>query len=291
MDNSIKRINKIKTKKIIADTIYHVLLIVLCLFFIFPFLYMFFMSFMTDRESLGNPAIVLIPRNGWQFSNYLYAVDKSFIKSLLNSLTIIVVNLITVPFAAMLCAFGFTRCFFKGRDLVFSAVLATIMLPSMVIQIPLYVLYVKLGWINTLYPLIIPAACGGGAMNIFLAKQFMRGIPSSYDEAAVIDGATRFDVFTKIYLPLSRPIIVFIMIGVFNGTWNDFMNPLMYLRKESTYTLALDVYYKFSGQMTDGKFPNIQMATGVLLIIPAAIVFFIFQKQLIDGINIGGLKG
>ena len=111
------------------------------------------------------------------------------------------------------------------------------------------------------------------------------------DEAATIDGASRFRVFFNIYLPLSVPILIFIMIGVFNGTWNDFMGPLMYLRKPETYTLALGVFMKYAGRLSEDSFPNVQMATGVLMIIPSAVIFFIFQKQLIDGVAIGGVKG
>ncbi len=280
-----------KQQKMIKKGIIHAVLVLLCVFFVFPFAYMFFMSFMTDKESLGNPEIIFLPKNGWHFENYSTVFDARFFNSLKNTLIIILINLITVPIAATLCAFGFTRCFFRGRELVFGAVLATIMLPSVAIQIPLYVLYVKLGWINTILPLTVPAAFGGGAMNIFLAVQFIRSIPSSYDEAAVLDGANRLQVYSYVYMPLLKPIIIFIMIGVFNGTWNDFMSPLVYLRSESAYTLALDVFYRFSGQLTEGKFPNVQMAMGVVMIIPAAIVFFIFQKQLIDGVNIGGIKG
>ena len=280
-----------KANKRLRGALWHVLLVLLSLFFLIPFVYMLSVSFMTDAESLGNPVIVLFPQHGLRFENYRTSLDATLLNSLKNSILIIVINLFFVPLAAMMCAFGFSRCRFRGRNMLFAVVLATIMLPSIAIQIPLYVLYVKLGWINTILPLTVPAACGGGAMNIFLARQFMSSIPRSYDEAAVIDGASKFRIFAFIYLPLCKPIIIFIMIGVFNGTWNDFMSPLMYLREESSYTLALDVFYRYSGTLSVGRFPNNQMATGVLMIIPAAAIFFIFQKQLIDGVNIGGIKG
>ncbi len=283
--------NKKQGGKVASKIAIHALLIVLSLFFLIPFAYMLSVSFMTDAESLGNPAIVFFPSEGMKFENYRGVFDASLLNSLKNSLVIIAINLVFVPFVALQCAFGFTRCRFRGRDAVFAVVLATIMLPSVAIQIPLYVLYVKLHWINTVLPLTVPAACGGGAMNIFLARQFMRSVPKSYDEAAVIDGASKFKIFTSIYLPLCRPIAIFIMIGVFNGTWNDFMSPLMYLRSEESYTLALDIFYRYSGSLSAGRFPNNQMATGVMMIIPAAVIFFIFQKQLIDGVNIGGVKG
>ncbi len=285
----VRRMNA-RTVKRVKKAAAHIALIVFSLIFMFPFLYMFFMSFMTDKESVGNP-VVFVPMSGWQFANYKNVFDAEFLGYFKNTAIIIIVNLVIVPLAATFCAFGFTRCKFRGREAAFAVVLATLMLPSMSIQIPLYVIYVKLGWINTLYPLIIPAAFGGGAMNIFLAKQFMRSIPASYDEAAVIDGASRFKVYSSIYLPLSMPIAIFIMIGVFNGTWNDFMGPLMYLRKPASYTLALGIFYRYAGRLHAGAFPNVQMATGVIMIIPSAIVFFLFQKQLIDGVNIGGIKG
>ncbi len=286
----MQAVKNYKTNKIVKRISLHICLIAISLFFLIPFVYMLSVSVMSDRQSLGNPVIVFFPTK-WYFSNYKHVFDVSLLNSLKNSMIIIVVNMITVPFSAMLCTFGFTRCKFKGRDFVFAVVLATIMLPSVAIQIPLYIMYVKLGWINTLLPMIIPAACGGGAMNIFLAKQFMRSIPKSFDEAAVIDGANKFQVFYMIYMPMCKPIVIFIMIGVFNGTWNDFMSPLMYLRSEEKYTLALDIFYRYSGSLVAGKFPNNQMATGVMMIIPAAVVFFVFQKQLIDGVNIGGIKG
>ena len=278
-------------KRILGTAVTVAALVVLSLIFMLPFLYMFFMSFMTNLESVGNPVTVFLPQGEWQFVNYVNALDEDFLTYLGNTLLIIAVNLVTVPLAARFCAFGFCRCQFKGKEFCFAVVLSTMMLPAMAVQIPLYVLYVRMQWINTPLPFIVPAIFGGGAMNIFLARQYMRSIPASLDEAATIDGASRFRVFFNIYLPLSVPILIFIMIGVFNGTWNDFMGPLMYLRKPETYTLALGVFMKYAGRLSEDSFPNVQMATGVLMIIPSAVIFFIFQKQLIDGVAIGGVKG
>lgn len=289
--SSFRPTNTIKPKTIAKKTVLHISLILLSIVFMFPFLYMFFMSFMTDLESVGNPIVVFFPQGKWVVRNYINALDKDIIKYFINTLTVLVINLVAVPLASTFCAFGFARCKFRGRDICFGIVLATLMLPSMVIQIPLYVIYVKFGWLNTLLPLTVPAAFGGGAMNIFLAKQFMRSIPSSLDEAAVIDGANKFRIYFSIYMPLCVPIIIFIMIGTFNNVWNDFMSPLLYLRVPEKYTLALGIYYKYAGRLMEGKFPNVQMATGVLMIIPSAIVFFIFQRQLIDGVSIGAVKG
>jgi len=270
--------------------IIHAVLILLCVFFLFPFVYMFNMSLMTDNQSIGNPETLFFPTK-ILIENYDVVFTAKFFNSLKNSMLIIIINLVTVPLSSSICAFGFTRCKFKGREVVFGVILATMMLPSIAIQIPLYVMYVFLGWANTILPLTIPAAFGGGAMNIFLIKQFMRGIPSSFDEAAVIDGANRFQVYFSIYLPLCTPILIFTMIGVFNGTWNDFASPLMFLRQEESYTLILYVYHLFSGALREGNYPNVQMATGIMLTLPAAAIFFLFQQQLIDGVSVGGVKG
>lgn len=278
------------TKKALCLTGFHTVMVILSLVFMFPFLYMFFMSVMTNTQSVGNPEVIFFPTE-WHFENYAAVFDESFIRYFFNTFLIIACNLIFVPLACSFVAFGFSRCRLAGKEALFAVVLATLMLPAAVTQIPLYVIFVDIGWINTPLPFIVPALLGGGSMNIFLVRQFMRGIPASLDEAATIDGASKFRVFFSIYFPLCKPILIFTMIGVFNGTWNDFMGPLMYLRKPDSYTLALGVYYKFAGRLTEENFPNIQMATGVIMVIPSAVVFFIFQKQLIEGISIGAVKG
>ncbi len=279
-----------RVKKALRLTGFHTVMVILSLVFMFPFLYMFFMSMMTNAQSVGNPEVIFFPTE-WRFENYAAVFDESFVRYFFNTFLIIACNLIFVPLACSFVAFGFSRCRLAGKEALFAVVLATLMLPVAVTQIPLYVIFVDIGWINTPLPFIIPALLGGGSMNIFLVRQFMRGIPASLDEAATIDGASKFRVFFSIYFPLCKPILIFTMIGVFNGTWNDFMGPLMYLRKPDSYTLALGVYYKFAGRLTEENFPNIQMATGVIMVIPSAVVFFIFQKQLIEGVSVGAVKG
>ena len=165
------------------------------------------------------------------------------------------------------------------------------MIPAIVCQIPMFVVYVKIGWLNTLWPLIVPGILGGGAGNIFLARQYMRTIPSTLDEAATIDGANRFQVFFSIFMPLCKPIAMFMMITTFTGMWNDVVTPMLYLRQESTWTLALGIYNWFTGPVTGSSAPNMRMAIGMYMLVPCAIVFFIFQKQLIDGVQMGAVKG
>jgi len=282
--------HKINRKKLTDAVIFHIILIAVSLIFLLPFFYMIFMSVMTNLESVGNPKTIFFPRT-WNWSNYAKAIDKDFLNWTVNTLIVIGVDIIAIPLSASFCAFGFTRVKFAGRDKIFAFVLSTMMLPSIIVQVPLYVIFVKINWKNTLLPLTVPAFLGGGAITIFLIKQFMRSIPISLDEAATIDGANKFSIYFSIVLPLCKPILLFVMINTFMAGWNDFSGPLMYLRHKDCYTLALGVYYKYAGKLSESNFPNLQMATGAIMVIPSAIIFFLFQRQLIDGVNIGSIKG
>ncbi len=276
-----------RTKKIVSQTVAHFFLVLLSLIFLIPIFYMVVTSFMGEVESgQGN----FFPTE-FHFENYVTALDEKFLTFFKNSLIVVGCNVIFIPLSATFTAFAFVRCKFVGQKVLFAIILSTMMIPGIVCQIPMFVVYVRIGWDNTLAPLIVPAILGGGAGNIFLARQYMRTISGSLDEAATIDGANRFDVFFRIYFPLSKPIIVFMMITTFTGVWNDITTPLLYLNSESKYTLALGIYNLFKGAPVPGKFPNVRMATGMYMLVPCAIVFFIFQRQLIDGVQMGAVKG
>jgi len=175
---------------------------------------------------------------------------------------------------------------------VFGIVLATMMLPAIAIQIPLYIIFNMFGWIGTLLPLSLPNILGGGAINIFLLRQFMKGIPADLTNAAKIDGASAFRIYAAIVMPLCWPVVGYIMVSTFIGVWNDFMGPLIYLQgNKAAYTLAVGIYYKFMGTLSKSNYPNQQMAVGVLMCLPPAILFFLFQKQLVEGVVMTGLKG
>ena len=143
--------------------------------------------------------------------------------------------------------YGFARLKFPGRDLWFALTIASIMLPPQVTLIPLYTLFHQLGWLDTFLPLIVPSWFGGGALNIFLMRQFYLGIPSELDDAALMDGAGKFTIWWRIYVPLSRPVIVTVALLTPLQIWNDFLGPLIYLTKPENYTLALGLS-RFQGQ-------------------------------------------
>lgn len=262
---------------------------ILLVFFLYPFFVLITRSFM-DNDDIRSLPVKFFPSH-WTWENYEKALDASLLKYFKNTFIVIAFNVIAIPLASSFCAFGFSKVKFRFREVWFGFVLSTVMLPSIVTQIPLYVWYSDLGWLNTLYPLIIPAFFGGGAINIFLTRQFMRNIPSSIDEAATIDGANPFVVYWKIIMPLCMPITLFIMVNAFLGVWNDFMGPLIYIKNEDLYTIGLGIYMKFNGPETADNLANVQMATGMIMMIPCLIIFFLFQKQLMQGVTFSGLKG
>ena len=161
-------------------------------------------------------------------------------------------------------------------------------LPSAVTMVPVYVGWSKLGGIDTYWPLILPAYLGGGAYNIFLLRQFMKGIPHELDEAATIDGAGKIRIFFSIIVPLTKASIVVVAMFCFMGVWNDFMGPLLYLNSESKYTVSISL------QSLQGSYSsrwNLIMAASAIVVLPCVVVFLLGQKHIIGGIAISGIKG
>ena len=265
------------------------LLAVLTVFFVFPFYVMLSRSIMTDIEV--KTTVHFFPAT---FSMLAYTEvlnNAKIIYWLLNTLIIGLINVFGVTFSSSLCAYGFSKLQFPGRDLCFSLVLATLMLPAIVMQIPLYVIFSDLQWIGTWLPLIVPGFFGGGAVNIFLMRQFMRGIPNQLAEAASIDGAGSFRIYLQLVLPLCMPIAIYTAVNTFLGCWNDFMNPLLYLANyEAKDNISLGLYMEFNNA-TNGYLSNDIMAAGVLMLLPCIALFFAFQKYLIEGVAVTGLKG
>lgn len=272
---------KILTRKIVS----YFFLVVFALFFLFPIFCMILQSLVPDDQLYE---FTLFPER-LDFSTYTRAIeDAELLRYLWNTLELVILNILGSAFMSSVTAFGLSKVKFKGREVVFSIILATVFLPSTVTSIPLYTMYLKMGWTATNYPLWVPLLFGGGAMNIFLMRQFMRGIPKTYTEAAILDGASNLRIYWSIVLPLIKPIIIFLSVQTFFGVWNDFQGPLMYLEDEAQYTLSLALYIEY-GQSNDPT--NLTMAVGVLMMIPCAILFGCFQKQLMEGVSTVGIKG
>ncbi len=162
------------------------------------------------------------------------------------------------------------------------------MLPEVILLIPQFILFRELGWIDTLYPLVVPSFFGGGAFNIFLVRQFYLTIPRDFDDAARLDGASNWQIWRQILLPLSAPVLTAVAIFSFVNHWNDFLGPLIYLQSEDNKTLALGLRAFISP--TDASW-NISMAASLFLVVPVLIIFFVGQRYFIRGVAMTGITG
>ncbi|MGG4491301.1 carbohydrate ABC transporter permease [Metabacillus idriensis] len=224
-----------------------------------------------------------------QWENYKRAVtDIPFFLYLKNTVIITGFRMFAEVFVSAFVAYGFARFNFPGKNIWFFILLSTIMLPGEITMIPVFIMFSKIGWIDTFYPLIAPAFLGGQAVFIFLLRQFFSSIPKELEESAVIDGASRFQIFYKIFLPLSKPALITIALFSFQGSWNDLLGPLMYLNSSDKFTLQLGLAM-FNG-MTKVEWGPL-MAASVLVLVPTIIIFFSLQKYFVEGISVTGIKG
>jgi multiple sugar transport system permease protein len=270
----------------INSTFVHAVLILLSIIFILPFVWMVSSSFKPDNEIFIIPPTI-IPQD-FRPQNYFEAVTSiNFFGQLFNTMRYSFFAVIGALISNTLVAYGFSRIHWRGRDVVFIIVLATMMLPFAVRMIPLYVLFHRLGWLNTLLPLVIPAYCGNPFL-IFLARQFFMSLPMELDDAARIDGCSEFGIFRRIALPLSKPVIAVIFINELMFTWNNFIGPLIYLRDPKSYTLSVGLQLYFTQH---GAEWSLLMAAGTLFTLPMIILFFFAQRIFIEGITLTGIKG
>jgi multiple sugar transport system permease protein len=207
-----------------------------------------------------------------------------------NTLIITFFNVVGVLFSASLAGYSFARLRFKGRDLMFSILLSTVMVPFAVTMVPLYVMFAKLGWVGTFLPLIVPPFFGA-PINTFMLRQFFRTIPMELEDAARIDGAGRPRIFFQIMVPLAKPALTVTAIQSFLYGWNAFLQPLIYLKKNNLWTLALGV--NSLGMFMPGvpDTTHYQMALATIMVLPPVILYFVAQRAFVRGIVLTGLKG
>jgi len=279
----------------IGKIIAWILLAAMSILSIVPFLWMLSTS-LKDVTDLGNPG--WIPsRLAWE--NYSDAFGFGmWTKWTANTVIITVFDVLGTIFSTAVVSYAFARLHWPGRDQMFSLVLATMMLPGIVVMIPKYILFSKLPafgfmgsetWINTFLPLIVPAFTGN-AFYIFLTRQFMRGIPMELSEAAKIDGASELRILWSIIMPLTKPALAAVSIFAFQSAWEDFLGPLLYLKTEATYTLQLGLRtFEFAA----GGSPHWpwMMAASLVVMLPVIVVFVAFQRYFIEGVTMTGMGG
>lgn len=265
----------------------YILLIAVSILMLFPFLWLVSSSLKSQLQIFEYPPQWFPYPLLWQ--NYVDALTfRPFGLYLRNSLTIATLNVIAVVFTSSLCAYGFARIRFWGREFWFGIVIATLLLPSIVTLVPQFIIFSRLGWVDTILPLTVPLFFGGGAFNIFLLRQFFRTIPEELADAARIDGCSEFGIYWRIMLPLSKPALITVGIFTFLAAWNDLIGPLVYLRTPDTYTVAIGLA-QFRGAMTTRW--DLQMAAAAVMILPVILLFFFAQRYFIRGIVMTGLKG
>lgn len=253
-----------------------------------PFYWLLRSSLMTSTEIFIFPPKILPEKFQWK--NYVEVFTLiDFGLYFRNTLFIVIPVLFGTVATSCMCGYAFARLKFPGRDIWFAILIGTMMLPGAVTMIPTFLMWSYLKGVDTYWPLIFPAFFGGGGFNIFLMRQFFLNIPKEIDEAAIIDGANHFQIFTKIMLPLVKPALLVIGFFTFMGVWNDFFGPLIYLNDERKYPLALGLLQLRGSYSSDW---NLIMAGSTIMILPAIIIFFFGQRYFLQGINLtGGSKG
>lgn len=265
----------------------HLLLWLVGATFLFPWFWMITTSFKSKEQLLIWPPVWIPAPVVW--GNYFDAFTKAGLLHYgTNTLMIAVIAVIGTVLSNTSVAYAFARMHWPGRDLVFIGVLATLMLPFHVRMIPLYLVFSNIGWINTYLPLTAPAFLGS-AWFIFLLRQFFRNIPSEITDAARIDGCYEFGILWRIVIPIAKPAITVIALFQFISSWNEYLEPLIYLYDEELYTLALGLAgLRNTYGMSDF---SVMMAASTLTTLPIVIIFFFAQQTFIQGITFSGLRG
>ncbi|REE55452.1 carbohydrate ABC transporter membrane protein 2 (CUT1 family) [Paenibacillus taihuensis] len=273
-------------RKLRASFASHTVLIVLSAIFVIPFLWLLGTSLKSLNEiSLSN--LTIIPRV-FHWDNYARVFERiPYLRYTMNTLFVTVMSVIGQIISSSLVAYSLTKVEWKGRGIIFPIVVATMLLPFQVTMIPVYMIYQKLGLVGTYWPLIIPTFTGA-PFYIFLLRQFFMTLPDTLIQAARIDGANEWKIFSRIVMPLCRPALAAVGIFTFLYTWSDFLGPLLYLNDNAKYTLTLGLQAFMAEHYTEW---DLLMAASAMFTLPIIVMFFFAQKYFIEGITLTGIKG
>ena len=274
----------------IEAVLYHLFVCLFGLLMIYPVLWMISGSLKNNTEILNGGMNLIHPAwrvenfaNGWKgFGGISFATFFS------NSFFVAAVSTLATVLSSACVAYAFSRVKYKGRNIWFTAMICTMMIPTQIILVPQYIIYNKLGFVGTYLPLILPHFFGQ-AFFIYQMMQFGSGIPRDLDEAAIIDGCSKYTIFTKIFLPLLKPSIVTTIIIQFYWKWDDFMSPMIYLSKPKMYTASVAI--KNFADSTSTTDYGAMFAMSTLSLIPVFLIFLFFNRYLVEGISTSGIKG
>lgn len=271
-----------------AGILKHIFLILTSLIMIYPLIWMLAASFKPDNQIFGSLALWPTSFDWGNYWDGWNALSVGFGRFFWNSTLVTVLSVIGNVISCSFAAYAFARLEFAGKTIWFALMMMTLMIPYHVVLIPQYLLFLNMGWVNTYLPLVVPQFLAGDAFFIFLMIQFFRQLPRELDEAAMIDGCSPFKIYWAIIMPLSLPAMATAAIFSFIWTWQDFLGPLVYLNKIEDYTvpLALRMFLSQDGASQYGP----MFAMSILSILPIFLFFIIFQRLIIRGIAMSGLK-
>ncbi|MBG9986342.1 carbohydrate ABC transporter permease [Facklamia sp. DSM 111018] len=248
-----------------------------------PLLWMVATSLKSMEEIVSFPPNLFPEQLRWE--NYPNTIKAfPFVRYTLNTLFITIFVVLGNVLSNSFIAYGFAKLKFPGKRFLFILVLSTMMIPGFVTMIPQYILFSKMGWVGTYLPLIVPSFFGS-AFNIFLVRQYYMTINDELIEAAQMDGASHLYIWSRVMIPLSKPVLVTIALNAFNGAWNDFLGPLLYIHNEELYTLQIGLQ-SFKNQSTTQW--NYLMVGACLVLLPTLVLFFLAQNYFIEGIDLTG---
>ena len=254
--------------------------------FISPVLLIFLTALKPDGEIIHFRSIFPTTPSLANFTEILQSPEEiPIFRWFANSVFIATSVTVVVLAVSSMAAYAFARLDLPGKRLIFPAIIATLMIPGQMLLVPVYLMLNRFGWLDTPFALIIPA--GGGAFGFFLLHQFFLGIPKDLEEAAALDGWSRFGIFWRVVLPLSQPALATLGIFTFVGAWNDFLNPLVFLDSVDKYTLPMGIALFQSSYSSEY---GLTLAASVLCTIPVLVAFLLFQRHIIQGIALTGLK-
>jgi multiple sugar transport system permease protein len=276
----------IRRRRILLSVANHSVAIALSIMFLVPFVFILATSLMTNQQALSQQ---LWP-DPFKWSNFREVFTAfPFLRYTLNSFTYAGLATLGVVLSCVPVAYALSRMRWRGRQAAFVLVLSTLMLPPQVTIVPLYTIFVRLHWIGSLKPLIIPLFFGD-AFSIFLLRQFFMTVPQELSDAARVDGASEFQILTRVIVPLAKPAIAAVALFQFLYSWNDFFNPLLYAgNNPDSWTLAVALTQLTT--MSRGVLWNLQMAGALLFTLPVIILFFFAQKVFVQGVTLTGVKG
>ncbi len=267
---------------------WYVLVAMLSVVFLLPFLYMLSTAFKTPQQCIAYPP-EFIPKPFTLRSFEQAFTQFPFVRYVINSLVVTGLNVVGTLFSCSLVAFGFARIPGALRGFWFTVLLGTMMIPGFVTLLPLFTIYVRIGWINTYLPLVAPSFLAMNAFSIFLLRQFFMSFPGELDEAAQIDGCSYLGVLYRILLPNAKTAMFVVAIFALVGAWNDFFGPMMFLNDNQAYTLAVGlIMFKASYGATLDLGP--MMSVSLISILPVMVLYLVAQKYFVQGIVTTGLK-